>query len=571
MKRSEFLSMLLIPFSLSLSNILFVPECYPTVQEAIFSSTDGDTVMVISDILYLPEHLNISGKNLYIFNHSLTGKFTKTQTIPPMEIPKRLRTRPSGWQGVNLVNRLDAVSDNSGDIAFSQQNTPWVVWWGKPLPGEELQIYYTLWNGANWNDEKMVNPEDTFPDYQPRITFDYQNRAWVAWTHEDGPQGHGDWEIYYTSWNENDWSLPLLLNQTNLLRSDYAERIANNGNEMWVVADGFYYNGNIFPDSCAVFASRWDGAHWELLTQVSPSDGGVHWFGDIAVDDNGRPHIVWCESYSGKIYYCKQDNTGWTTPIWINDTSLVRCASWAAPQIAIDDNGDIHVVWVGVASGESDQDIFYCKYDGQRWSEPLHLNDNDDYDEYYPRIALNDPGNIWTAWDKEIAFWVSPINVSHYNGIDWSNEESIVAEQTDYNNYNSLALETNGSPWVIWNGRTISTGSFDIYSNRYLSVGIGDNLPLDITTSSLEIFPNPFRNNTSITFQTNTFVNIAIAIFDINGRIIKKLKNGPTKTNELKVKWDGTDESNTKVNKGIYFCKISSNGFTLIKKLIFTN
>jgi len=551
-------------FTLSLAKTLLVPECYSTIQQAILSASNGDTVSILSDTYFQHDRLNINEKNVFIQNRSLSGKFRKTEIIPHLETFKNQRTQLRGWEGQRLVNRLDSVSDLAGDIACDQQSIPWVVWGGALTQSGSNQIFFTRWNGTNWNDEQMVHPIDTFYNYQPRITFDGEDRPWVIWTREEGVPGHGDWEIFYTKWGGNGWDQKQQLNPTNLLRKDIAKGIGYGGNEIWVVTTS--YNRNM--DSCAVFTSHWNGINWDTLFRVSP-DSGQHWFSAVAVDNSGRPHIVWCEPISGRIYYRTRNDISWTAPVCINDTNTIRCASWAAPQIAIDNIGNLHVAWVGVASGENDQDIFYSKYDGQQWVAPVRLNINDNDDEYYPDIALSSSNNIWVTWDKQLSFWVSHPYVKHFDGNSWSTEEKLDNDSISYfNASNRSALDPLGNPWVIWEGMTSGIDHFDVYSNRYTVTSISEKSLTTTYISAVQVSPNPFRFSTTIAYSAYPTSQTTLDIFNVDGKLIKRIVSRLSKPRQNMVRWDGTDENSQNVRSGVYLCKISNNSFTVIKKLI---
>jgi len=550
--------------SLSFAKTLLVPEYYPTIQQAIISASDGDTVSILSDTYFQSDQLNFNEKNVFIQNRNLSGKFRKSEIIPPTKIPSKQRTMSRNWEGQRLVNRLDSVGDLTGDIACDQQSILWVVWWGRLTQSNSDQIFFSRWNGNNWSDEQLVNPIDTFYNYRPCITFDNTNRAWVVWTREEGVPGHGDWEIFYTKWVGNGWDQKRQINLTNLLRKDFAEEINCRGNEIWVVTSSFNRN----MDTCAVFTSHWNGINWDTLIRVC-SDSVWQWFSSIAVDNNGRAHIAWCEPISGRIYYRMHNNTGWTTPIWINDPSTIFCDDWAAPQIAVDDSNNLHVVWVGIASGETDQDIFYSKYNGQQWLAPIRLNTNDNYDEYYPDIALSSSNTIWVTWDKHLSFWVSHPYAKHFDGNSWSTEEKLDNDSISYfNASNKTAIDNLENPWIIWDGITSGIDNGDIYSNRYITANISENALTTVYISAVHVSPNPFRFSTTFVCPAYSFSQTTLDIFNVDGKFIKRIICSLTKRRQNMIRWDGTDKNGQKVRSGVYLCKISNDCFAVIKKLI---
>lgn len=65
-------------------------------------------------------------------------------------------------------------------------------------------------------------------------------------------------------------------------------------------------------------------------------------------------------------------------------------------------------------------------------------------------------------------------------------------------------------------------------------------------------YPNPFQDAVNITYSLNEPAYVSIYIYDIKGRIIKKLVRGNQGSGEHKVVWDGTTESGEKAKPGIY-------------------
>ena len=76
-------------------------------------------------------------------------------------------------------------------------------------------------------------------------------------------------------------------------------------------------------------------------------------------------------------------------------------------------------------------------------------------------------------------------------------------------------------------------------------------------------YPNPFTNNTTISFYNTENQNVKLYIYDINGKIIQVLLN--TQLNEGKFSVDFNSEA---VTSGIYFCTLKTKNGGITKKLI---
>ena len=75
-------------------------------------------------------------------------------------------------------------------------------------------------------------------------------------------------------------------------------------------------------------------------------------------------------------------------------------------------------------------------------------------------------------------------------------------------------------------------------------------------------YPNPFNAITSISYDLPSRSNVKIEIFDILGRLIETLGDGEKPAGRYQVSWDAGDMSS-----GVYFYKITADGFIDIKKM----
>lgn len=80
--------------------------------------------------------------------------------------------------------------------------------------------------------------------------------------------------------------------------------------------------------------------------------------------------------------------------------------------------------------------------------------------------------------------------------------------------------------------------------------------------------PNPAMNRTTIYYQLINTSAVSLTIYDIQGRLIKKLINIQQPPGVYAVPWDGIDDNNKPVSAGVYFYKLSVDGRTAIQKII---
>ncbi len=284
------LPIIFISCSVIYSNILFVPEEFLTIQQAVVVAQNEDTVSVNFGH---PNGQRITVTTSRIFGKDITFEVRGEGKEKLFEMLKVTNNQPntnsnpldSGWTEQGLVNRIDSSSDQQPHIAVNNSGQPWVIWMGWVGSSD---LAYSKWNGENWDEEMgVINYNGAFR-FRPRISFDDQNRAWVVY---DRKSLLADTDaIYFTRWNGSGWEPELPVHQADSIRLNFAPKIAFGGGQIWCC-----WYGNVTDRRYKIYVSRWNGNNWEPKTQISPPDTSHrwHWWCDIAVDSLGLPHVVW--------------------------------------------------------------------------------------------------------------------------------------------------------------------------------------------------------------------------------------------------------------------------------------
>lgn len=156
-------------------------------------------------------------------------------------------------------------------------------------------------------------------------------------------------------------------------------------------------------------------------------------------------------------------------------------------------------------------------------------------------------------------------------------------------NQGSAPICIDSSPYLIWNDWNASQRDLfitnlngEIIYKENITSGIPNNieaiifnyLPTKEDFSPIifklgQNFPNPFNGQTQISFTIPNAGNIAVNIFDVNGKIIKNLFTGYQNAGSTILKWDGKNDFNEFVSSGLYFYKIKTSMISSTKKLIF--
>jgi len=301
---------------------------------------------------------------------------------------------------------------------------------------------------------------------------------------------------------------------------------------------------------------------------------------------------------------------------WSEPAEIFRAAqSSLTDQTQIGDN--LHFSWAGRFVWEGGWETFYMRSsdNGATWSDNIMISDDDQVLSKLPSICTDEYGNIalcwwdykyspgywingdilvkqsldtgttWSAEDQVTAehraersdiFWSTDtlhivwedwrfglptifyVN-SHDSIHDWSNEQRLEDDPDDSDN--PAVASSNGKVYVIWCDDRCDPDT-DICGGVYFTrhdqeVGIKDEKKIIIPDEySLHVYPNPFNSSVTLSLDIVNDSEIALAIYDVNGRLVKTIfKGGRQEKGVHKYTWDAVDASGNKVSSGIYFLK----------------
>jgi hypothetical protein len=94
-------------------------------------------------------------------------------------------------------------------------------------------------------------------------------------------------------------------------------------------------------------------------------------------------------------------------------------------------------------------------------------------------------------------------------------------------------------------------------------------IALSLSTYKLyQNYPNPFNPETTIEFDLPLPGFVEIIIYDIKGKLVRKLVSEQKQPGNQQVKWDATDENGVRVSNGTYFYNFKSGLYSQTKKMI---
>ncbi|NVM31801.1 MAG: right-handed parallel beta-helix repeat-containing protein, partial [Candidatus Helarchaeota archaeon] len=353
-------------------------------------------------------HYAIVGGN-YLFNS--TGFTSEPVTVA---IPARTTT---GWTIPFILSTDSKNSSSSPTMAMDAEGNLFVVWADASTlygSGGDVDIFCRIWNASTrtWGGVMVVSTESTSDSTAPTVAIDALGNFYVAWA------------------DASDWN--------------------GSGTD----GDIFYKIYNVTTEA------------WSQMVVATTESGSLSSEPGIAVDDSGNIHIVWSEFNGTQTnIYATFWNT--TSSSWIGNATVSSeiVGDSQNPQIGVDANYNVHIVWDAASSSLSsgaDDDIFYrmANISGQYWSGIELVSTQSLLDSNYPTMTVEGDGTVHVAWhdltpyagsggDHDIFYKNRDIVTGFWLGFD--NSTDVVSSGSDGSSiYPRITIDENSVVHVVW-------------------------------------------------------------------------------------------------------------------------
>ena len=318
--------------------------------------------------------------------------------------------------------------------------------------------------------------------------------------------------------------------------------------EIWIVgtADGFG-TGNASVEAMAL---HWDGSSWDE-TQVGNVMGDVNNLRAVAAIS---PDEVWAvgdgRSVAGthRAFVMLWDGSSWTNvPTQIQSEVLTSSHLYSMTVISSDD------IWaVGDYTETSGtQGALFLHWDGSSWT-----------DTRVPMtpfagaraVAANSTNDVWAAGGSNSNVFF------HYDGGVWS----IV----------SGASDLDGLQAGPYDDAMLAFGSCDVFAfgaihgdgfeNEVMIQRLGGSTAsISVPSASLQpgllgAAPNPFPESVALGFTLPAETPAEVAVFDVDGRVVRVLHTGVLSAGSHRLEWDGRDTFGRDLPAGVYLYRVQT-------------
>jgi len=128
----------------------------------------------------------------------------------------------------------------------------------------------------------------------------------------------------------------------------------------------------------------------------------------------------------------------------------------------------------------------------------------------------------------------------------------------------TLTLSTRDCPDVS-GGTTLD--DLTVFLRAYVQSGT-DVPEAPVALNLSRAMPNPFHSETSVRLSLPEPGDATVEVYDVSGRRVATLANGPLPAGTVRLDWNGRDEGGREVASGIYFCRAQVGSWTGSTKVI---
>ena len=94
----------------------------------------------------------------------------------------------------------------------------------------------------------------------------------------------------------------------------------------------------------------------------------------------------------------------------------------------------------------------------------------------------------------------------------------------------------------------------------------GSQLPQEFALQ--QNYPNPFNPSTTIAFELPQASAVKLAVYNMQGQLVRTLVNGQKPSGSHSVVWDGLDDHGARVASGVYLYTLKASAVALQRKLV---
>jgi len=415
------------------------------------------------------------------------------------ELLWELKTSAEVWTTIEVVSTESTGDSYLPSIAVDNVGNIHVAWMDitdYDGAGTDLDIFYKCWEATSstWMMTEVVSTESTDDSHQPSIAVDNVGNIHVAWLDvTDYDEAGTDTDIFYKCWKatSSTWTTTEVVSTESTADSRYPSIAVDSVGDVHVVWEeltGYEESG----EKRDIFYKRWiaNSCIWTTSEIVTTESTNTSYEPSIALDSIGNAYVVWGDStnYSGSggegdIFYKLRNTTSntWTTTEVVSTESTTGSGE---PSIAVDNNGNVHVVWydhTNYGGSGTDPDIFYKHRNAtsSTWTTTEVVSTESTAGSGEPSITVDSMGNAHVTWRDLTDYHGSgregDIFYKRWNATSstWTMTEVVSTDSRYDSDHPSIAVDTNKNVHIVWSdymNYDESEWDYDIFYKKLANV-----------------------------------------------------------------------------------------------------
>ena len=193
----------------------------------------------------------------------------------------------------------------------------------------------------------------------------------------------------------------------------------------------------------------------------------------------------------------------------------------------------------------------FASFSGLKWRDPEpHVFRSDDFGATWQPTAVglpDSPVNALIASPTTPNLLFAGLDVGAYVSEDAGSSWTLLGTGMPAVSVYDLAFDTVGSQLIA------GTHGRSMYSLS-LSQWVTSTDSEDAVEPGLDVraFPNPFSQSLQVEVDASAGVRVSVSVFDLEGRLIRRLADRVSQDGSARVKWDGLSDAGTPVANGMY-------------------
>jgi hypothetical protein len=473
-----------------------------------------------------------------------------------------------GWSTpVNVSNM--GTHCNSPKMVVDHNGTIHAVW-SSWVTQEYRKIMYSKseTHGDTWSTPIAIADDSLQWFAQPDIACDMQNHLYVAF--EGDAMDPSNSVIYIVVNDGTQWGSPFVLSE-NFYGSMHTRLITDNTGRVYCFWDGWYMGND------KIMYRYYENQIWSNLLIPYTNAGEYYFLNNVAVDSSNNLHCVGYylnesqNAYNLHVYYFSyiRSSNQWSPFELISDTISY---SWQGSDISLNIQQIPHFVWGQFLNPypypSTDNATLYCYPDESGWLpvESIEVNHNS-YDHQLIIDRTNQSNicvNQWTNIPNQPSDSYL-INYRNINNI-WIGEEIDKITPGAFYEPDLISLGNETIGVIYYKGSATDDSVSDIYFSKF---NIYTKIQMhDLPATDLIITPNPFTDETELSYIINSQCHLVLDIFDLSGKLIERLIDQTQSPGRYCHTWQCTGLNRKEVKAGVYIVRLQAGRYVYSRKVV---